>query len=94
MPILFLLVGVMLIVVALNDKLSNLGSLVKDDFQPSSSGGPSFTTWVVALFIIGSLGYVKTLKPVANSFLVLIVIVMFLRNGGLFDKFYAAIKQE
>ncbi len=92
MPIFFLLIGIMLIVVSLNDKLPALGSLVKDDFQPST-GQPSFTAWIVALFVIGSLGYVKTLRPLANSFLVLIVLVMFLRNGGFFDKFYSAIQK-
>lgn len=92
MPIFFLVIGIMLIVVAINDKMPQLGSLVKDDFQPSS-GDPGFAAWIIALFVIGSLGYVKALRPLANSFLVLVVLVMFLSNQGFFAKFTSAIQK-
>lgn len=98
MPIFFLIVGILLMIVAINDKMMELGALVKEDFAPKS--GPSFTSWVVAVFVIGALGYSKTFKPVANAFLVLIVIVMIISNGnpnnpngGLFSKFTQALKQ-
>lgn len=90
MPIFFLAVGILLIIVAINDKMPELGGLIKEDFQPSG-GAPSFTAWIIAIFVIGAVGYVKSLKPVANSFLVLIVIVMLLSNKGFFDKFTQAI---
>lgn len=92
MPLFFLLVGIFLVVVALNDKLPEFGALVKDDFMPSN-GSPGFSSWIIAVFVIGSLGYVKTFKPVANSFLALVVIVMFISNRGFFDKFTQALKQ-
>lgn len=92
MPIVFLVLGILLIVVAINNKMPELGTLVKEDFQPSDNS-PAFTSWIIALFVIGALGYVKPLKPVANTFLVLVVVVMFLSNGGFFDKFTSAIKK-
>lgn len=92
MPIFFLIVGVLLIVVAINDKISDLGSLVKDDFKPSS-GGPGFATWIVAIFVAGSLGYIKEFKPVANAFLVLICVGMILSNKGFFANFKQALER-
>jgi len=91
MPIFFLVVGVMLVIVAINNKMRDLADLVKDDFTPKN-GEQGFATWIVAIFVAGSLGYVKDLKPVANAFLVLIVIGMLLSNKGFFAKFNEALK--
>lgn len=91
MPIFFLLVGILLIVVSINDKIPELGGLIKEDFQPAGSQ-PGFGVWIVAIFVIGSLGYIREFKPVANSFLALVVIVMLLSNRGFFDKFSSSIK--
>ncbi len=92
MPIFFLIVGVMLIVVSINDKLKQLAGLVGDDFSPSGST-PGFGTWIVAIFVAGSLGYIKEMKPVANAFLVLIVIALLLSNKGFFDQFKRAVER-
>lgn len=89
MPILFLIVGIFLIVVALNDKMKELGSLAKDDFSLGKGG---FVPWIVAIFVIGSLGYAKSFKPVANAFLFLVIIVMLLSNRGFFDSFAKTFK--
>lgn len=97
MPIFFMIVGVLLIIVGVNDKMRELGALVKEDFSPSG-GQASFASWLVAIFVIGSLGYIKSMKPVANAFLVLVVTVMILANnrrgtgGGFFDNFTNALK--
>lgn len=86
MPIFFLILGVLFIVVGINNKVGELADLVKEDFVPSS-GSASFTNWALALIILGSLGYIKELKPVANAMLVLVIISMLLANKGFFDKF-------
>jgi hypothetical protein len=57
----------------------------------SSSGQPGFAVWVLAIFIAGSIGYVKELKPIATAFIVLIIVVMLLSNKGFFARFTAAI---
>ena len=90
MPIFFIVVGILLIIVAINDKMRELGGLIREDFDPSS--GKSFAIWIIAVFAIGSLGYVKSMKPVANAFLVLVVVSMLLANRGFFDNFTKAFK--
>ncbi len=92
MPIFFLIVGVLLIIVSINNKLPELGALVRDDFV-ASRGAPSFAVWVLAIFVAGSIGYIRELKPVANAFLVLIVLGMILSNKGFFEKFSQSISR-
>lgn len=92
MPIFFLIVGALLIIVSINDKLRELGDLVRDDFT-SSAGAPSFSVWLLAIFVAGSIGYVKELRPVANAFLVLIVVGMLLSNKGFFAKFSQSVSR-
>lgn len=91
MPILILIVGVLLVVVGINNKMGDLGALVKEDFAPSD-GATAFHIWIVAIFVAGSLGYIRSFKPVANAFLVLIVISLFLSNRGFFERFTSAIR--
>lgn len=92
MPIFFLIVGALLIIVSINNKLPELGGLVRSDFV-ASPGSPSFAVWLLAIFVAGSVGYVKELRPVANAFLVLIVVGMILSNKGFFAKFSQSISR-
>lgn len=71
----------MLIIVGVNNRLGELGGLIKEDFVPSD-GAIGFPIWIVAIFAIGSLGYVRSLKPVSNAFLVLVMIGLILSNRG------------
>jgi len=90
MPIFFLLVGIMLIVTAINNKLPQLRDLLAEDFAPSN-GAAGFHVWILALFVAGSLGYIKSFRPVANAFIVLILVGLVLSNGGFFDNFRSAL---
>lgn len=92
MPIFILFVGILLVVVGINNKIPELMSLVKEDFRPSEAGVSGFHVWILAIFVAGALGYVKQLKPVANAFLVLIIVVMLLSNKGFFAQFTSAIE--
>lgn len=91
MPILILFVGILLITAGINNKMGELGSLVKEDFRPTENVA-GFHVWIIAIFVAGSLGYVKEFKPVANAFLALIVIALLLSNKGFFAKFTDALK--
>lgn len=90
MPIFILFVGVMLVVVGINNKLPELTALLKEDFKPSNGQAP-FQVWIVAIFVTGSLGYIKSMRPVANAFLVLIIVTLLLSNKGFFAQFNAAL---
>jgi hypothetical protein len=81
MPIFLFFVATLLIAAGLNNKTEELKSLLAEDFTPSD-GRPGFATWIVALFVIGAVGYYKPLKPFSTAFLVLIILVMFLTNGN------------
>lgn len=91
MPLFFLIVGVMLVVVGINNKIGDLTALVKEDFKPTD-GTIGFFYWVLAIILAGSVGYVRDLRPVANAFLVLIVVGLVLSNKGFVEKFTAAVK--
>lgn len=91
MPIFILLVGILLVAAGINNKIPDLVQLVKDDFTKAGDVQP-FQIWIVAIFVAGSLGYVKAFKGVANAFLVLIMITLIISNRGFFDKFMQALK--
>lgn len=47
---------------------------------------------VIAIFVIGAIGYIPGLKKVSDGFLALILLAMFLSNRGFFSKFNQAIR--
>jgi hypothetical protein len=90
MAFVLLIIGLVLLVsgvrnTASSDGSGNLGlyDLVKGEF----TGDHSYMTWVFAILVIGALGYIDQLKSLSRSFLVLVLVVLILSNGGFFDKF-------
>lgn len=51
------------------------------------TGTPSFGKWVIAIFAVGAIGYIKPLRPISDAFLVLILLVLFLSDKGFFAQF-------
>lgn len=88
MPFALLIVGVVLIVAAVRDTTDVLFTLVKGDFT-GSNGKTPITYWMASILLIGAIGYIKPLQPLSRIFLVLLVVVLVLSHGGLFDKFNA-----
>jgi hypothetical protein len=80
-------IGLLLFMAAYHNNVAMLGSQLSADV----SGASGFFIWVVALFLIGALGYVPVLKGVSRIFLVLILVVVFLANKGFFQQFTAAL---
>jgi hypothetical protein len=83
MPFAFLIVGLVLVISAVRGTSSQLLTLLKGDF----TGSNNFTAWMLAILLVGSLGYIKQIQPLSRAFLVLLVIVLLLSNGGFFAKF-------
>lgn len=94
MPLFFLIIGILLVIVGINDRVDDLNTLLKEDFAPSD-GQPSFLLWVLIIGVIGLLGGLKSFKPVSNAFLVLLVIAVLLdaKDKGFIPQFTSAIKQ-
>lgn len=75
MPLFFLLVGVLLVVVGINNRVGDLVSLLKEDFVPSDKSTASFAVWIVVIGLLGVLANIKSIKPIANGFMVLVILV-------------------
>lgn len=88
MPFLFIIVGVVFAISAVRNTTDQLTSLLKSDF----TGNNNFVYWLLSILVIGAVGYIPDLKPVSRAFLVLVVIVLFLKNGGVFSQFVADVK--
>lgn len=93
MPFALLIIGAFLLIAAVRGKTDGpdgLFALVAGDF----TGPASFVYWMVAILIIGSIGYIPKVKPVTTAFLGLLILVLFLAKGdpskaggGFFEKF-------
>lgn len=84
MPFVFIVVGIGLIVVAIRGTHAAAFDLLRSEF----SGPNSFVTWALAIFILGGLGYVPVIRPITRALLLLVLLVIFLKNGsGLFARF-------
>lgn len=83
MPFAFIIIGLVLLVSGVRNTQDDLFTLVKGDF----TGQNNFIFWTISILIIGAVGYIPRLKPVANSFLVLVIVVLFLSNKGFFANF-------
>jgi hypothetical protein len=95
MPLALILLGVLFLTAAVRGDKCNgqqcsdlLFTTLKEDF----TGPNNFIYWGIALFIIGSAGYYKPLKPLSNAFLGLVILVLFISNRGFFVKFMDQIK--
>ncbi len=88
MPFAFLIVGAAFLIAGVRGKDDELLSLLKGDF----TGSPNFVAWLFALLVVGAIGYIETLKPISRAFLALIIVVMFLSNGGFFSKLTTQLK--
>lgn len=87
MPFALVTVGLLMVITGVRNTYSDFASQLKSDF----TGPANFTYWIVAIGVIGSIGYVDRLRAFANMFMALIILAMVLKNGGIFDKFKAAL---
>ncbi len=84
MPFVLIIIGVVLLIAAVRDKQQVLFYLLAHDF----TGDNNFIYWFISILIIGAIGYIPKLKPVSDGFLILVILVLFLRKGtGFFDAF-------
>ena len=96
MPFVFLIVGAVMVTAGVRGQSQNLLKLLKGDL----AGTDSYLSWIVAILLIGSLGYIEALRPVSRAFLALVLIVILLKagnpkgqGGGFFNQFETAINQ-
>ena len=95
MAFVLLIIGIFLMVSAVRNSYGQLLQLIVGDFTNQGN----FTYWVIALLIVGAVGYVKPLKGLSDGFLALIIIVLLLSkgnpnapSGGFFQQLTAQLK--
>jgi hypothetical protein len=93
MAIVLIIVAVLLIIVGVRGTGAQLLTLMKGDF----TGKNNFGLWILALLIVGAVGYVPSLKRLSDMFIVLVIVGIIFANdkgtsGGFFTKFQSAIQ--
>jgi hypothetical protein len=84
MAFVLIIAGAVLLVAAVRNTQQGLYYLLRGDF----SGPNNFIYWVVSILIVGAIGYIPKAKPASDGFLVLILLVLFLKkDSGFFDMF-------
>lgn len=89
MSIALLFAGAVLLIASVRDKQADLFALVKGDL----TGQNNFVEWMVAILLLGAIGYIPRLKPVSAALLALVLIAIVLKRGtGFFDQLTAAVQ--
>lgn len=90
MPFLIILIGLALVITAIQNTYVQFGNQLRTDAKP-------FVLWAVAIFAVGLIGYVKGWEKFSRYFLALILIAIVLAQsknvqGGFFGKFIQQLK--
>ena len=87
MPFVLLFIGVGFFVIAVRGTEKQAVALLKSEFI----GANSFFPWISSIIILCALGSIKTIRPITDSFVGLVILVMLLKadNG-----FFAAFNQQ
>jgi hypothetical protein len=80
-PLALILIGVMMVTLAFRGTEREFATQLKSDF-----GGGEFISWFAAVAILGGIGLVPQLRTLSNLSLALVIVVLVLRNGGLFQQ--------
>ena len=89
-----LVVGIILLTASIRNTQGCLIRLLQADFI----GPGNFAYWIVALIVVGAIGYIDKLKKISDGLLVLIFVALFLSRGqpkaggDFFAKLVAALK--
>src|SRR3954447_10304924 len=95
MPFVFGFIGVVFIIAGVRGTSGELSDLLKGDV----TGRDSFVYWLLAIGVLGALGYVDSFRTLSRALLALVLVVLVLTRGkeqgrgGLFSKFNEAIKE-
>lgn len=93
MPIFLLAIAVIFLVASIRGNQNDLIDLLKSDF----SGQNNFLLWVLAIVVIVGLGTFKTIRPISDAFLGLVILVIIIANykgsGDIFSSFITQVKR-
>jgi hypothetical protein len=84
MPIALAVIGLALIISGARGEAGNLGTQVGSDLK----GG--YLDWLAAVALVGFVGYVPGLQSLSRMMLGLIILVMVIKNGGIWTNLQKA----
>lgn len=88
MPFVFLVFGALFLIVAIRGTQGDFFALIKSEMW----GPQSFLPWASAILILGMAGYIKTVRPITDGLIGLILLAIILKDkGGVFTQFNAAL---
>lgn len=93
MSLALLVIGIVFVVAAVRGTTSGengLFTLLQGDF----TGSNNFLYWLLALGLIGAIGYIPKLKSFSTAFLVLVIAAILLSHKGFFADLQSAIKSS
>lgn len=82
MPLVFGVIGIVLIVSGVRGTTSTLASTVAQDFTPN--GG--YLRWVIGISAVGAIGYIDELKTISRMFMAIVLIGLIWSNKGVFSQ--------
>lgn len=80
MPYILVLFGTILFVAGIRNTQGTLWTLLKGDL----TGQDSFLVWIAAIAVVGGIGYIPKLKPLSIALLTLLLIVLVIKDKGVF----------
>jgi hypothetical protein len=83
MAYVLIIVGSVLLISGVKDTTQTLFGLLSKDLATHNS----YLSWMFAILVIGAIGYIQELRPFSRTFMALVLVVLFLRNGGFFTQF-------
>jgi hypothetical protein len=85
----FLFAGALLLIAAVRGTQDDLFKQLRADL----TGPNNFVFWMLAILLIGAIGYIPKLKPFSVALLALVFVAIFLRKGtGFFNQLQSAVQ--
>jgi Mg2+/citrate symporter len=79
MPLILIFLGIVLSWAGIKNTHKELWKLTTEDLH-------GYAFWVIAIILVGSLGYVKTLRPLSVAFLTLLMVALLLNNPNVWQQ--------
>lgn len=90
MPFLFIGSGLLLLFTGLNGNAAGLYKLLAGDF----TGPNNYVYWMIAIIVLGGIGYIPAFKNLSRTFIVLVLLVLLLDNKGFFAQLQSFISSN
>lgn len=92
MPILFTIIGLLLIVTGVQNTHKQFSVTLGNDLVGDANHA-GFIWWIAAIGSVGAIGYIGHLRTISRLFLVLIIIGMLVANPAFFTEVNKAVKE-